>query len=92
MLYSYFKKENVEYLEIRDSSYSYFAVVCRGTALIESELIYSFKKIYEHYENNKDTIEQMKLSLENDQSILDRLDVVRNRIEYLRNNDLTWLS
>ena len=87
MLNSYFKQGNLEYFEIRDG-YSYFLVSYKGNTRIESEFYYFLDRMREHYETNKETIEQMKLSMESDPSTLDRLNVVKERLEHLRNTDL----
>jgi hypothetical protein len=56
-------------------------IIYKGDYRIETDIFYIIKQFYRHYVQNKNDIHQQKLSMENDPTLLDRLQAVRETME-----------
>jgi hypothetical protein len=81
MLVSYYQEGNLEYLEVKDSLLLYYVVIYNDEYRIETDTLYIVKHFDRHYVQNKNDIHQQKRSMENDPTLLDRLQVVRETLE-----------
>ncbi|EPD50122.1 hypothetical protein MHH33_03115 [Paenisporosarcina sp. FSL H8-0542] len=79
MIYKYFKDSSGEYLGIREE-YTYYVFIPVNKN--NEEIITLFEnakyKINDHYQKNKEEIHQMKMYLDEDPSIVDRINAIKN--------------
>lgn len=79
MLFRYFKDSSGEYLGIREE-YVYYVFIPANTNTEEIITLFEYAKdtIKEHYLENKEEIHQMKIYLDEDPRILERMTAIKN--------------
>jgi len=79
MLFRYFKDSSGEYLGIRDEYVYYvFIPVTKEKEEIITLFEYAMQPITDHYLENKEEIHQMKIYLDEDPHVVNRMNAIKN--------------